>query len=169
MNIHVHVSSACTCYVRVHVQCKSRSLLFYHPLPPPNTPTLPPTQNLKPILPSIESVLNKLIQAGNDLLASVGEGSEAESSLDDGIRESQKRWYELVQSVDDRERAVQKVVNSWRAYSQCYDATRTFITEMTKIVGTEPVESSEGKLTVLPMYRVCTYTVHACYMYLYVL
>ncbi len=94
---------------------------------------------------------------GNELLARVGEGSNAENFLDESLKEYERRWYDLVKYVDERETAVQNVVNGWRAYSQCYDATRTFITEMTKMVGHDPLESSEGRITVLPMYRVCFY------------
>ena len=62
--------------------------------------------------------------------------------------------YNLVEKVDSQETAINKVLIAWRGYGSIYHAARTFISQMTKMVGTEPVESSNGNTSLLPTYRV---------------
>ena len=60
--------------------------------------------------------------------------------------------------LDQRESAANKVLINWRAYTDMYRGTQSFVTQMVKMVGTEPLEASGGNTTLLPTYRVCAVT-----------
>ena len=62
--------------------------------------------------------------------------------------------YNLVEKVEAQESSLRQLLISWRAYNTIYHAVRSFISQMTKMVGSEPVESSNGNTTLLPTYRV---------------
>ena len=62
--------------------------------------------------------------------------------------------YNLVSKVESLESSIRGLLIAWRAYSTIYHAARTFISQMTSMVGTEPVESSNGNTALLPTYRV---------------
>ena len=57
--------------------------------------------------------------------------------------------------LDQRESAANKVLINWRAYTDMHRGTQSFVTQMVKMVGTEPLEASGGNTTLLPTYRVC--------------
>ena len=61
-------------------------------------------------------------------------------------------------ALDQRESAGNKVLINWRAYTDMHRGTQSFITQMVKMVGTEPLEASGGNTTLLPTYRVCEVT-----------
>ena len=61
-------------------------------------------------------------------------------------------------ALDQRESAANKVLINWRAYTDMHRGTQSFITQMVKMVGTEPLEASGGNTTLLPTYRVCAVT-----------
>ncbi len=46
------------------------------------------------------------------------------------------------------------MLSDFKAFSGMYEGTQTFITQMTKMVGTEPLESSNGDNTLLTTYMV---------------
>ena len=50
-----------------------------------------------------------------------------------------------------------QVLNKWKGYTGQHAGTQAFITQMVKIVGTEPLESSNGNQTLLSTYRVSVY------------
>ena len=60
--------------------------------------------------------------------------------------------------LDQRESAANKVLINWRAYTDMHRGTQSFVTQMVKMVGTEPLEASGGNTTLLPTYRVCAVT-----------
>ena len=62
--------------------------------------------------------------------------------------------YNLVEKVESVERGINKVLIAWRAYGNMYHGARTFISQMTRMVGTEPVETSNGNTALLPTYKV---------------
>ena len=62
--------------------------------------------------------------------------------------------YNLVEKVESVERGINKVLIAWRAYGNMYHGARTFISQMTRMVGTEPVETSNGNTSLLPTYKV---------------
>ena len=47
-----------------------------------------------------------------------------------------------------------KVLINWRAYVDMHRGTQAFITQMVKMVGDEPLETSNGDVTLLPTYTV---------------
>ena len=62
--------------------------------------------------------------------------------------------------LDQRESAANKVLINWRAYTDMHRGTQSFVTQMVKMVGTEPLEASGGNTTLLPTYRVCAVTLY---------
>ena len=101
-----------------------------------------------------ETEAQRLVDLGNEILANVDSASEAEKHVDSRLSDSTTRWYNLVSLMDSQESAVNKVLIDWRAYVSMYHGTQAFITQMVKMVGTEPLESSNGNNTLLPTYRV---------------
>ena len=65
--------------------------------------------------------------------------------------------------LDQRESAANKVLINWRAYTDMHRGTQSFVTQMVKMVGTEPLEASGGNTTLLPTYRVCAVTSYTMY------
>ena len=59
-----------------------------------------------------------------------------------------------MEKVEGLESDIRKILITWRAYATIFHGARSFISQMTKMVGTEPVESSNGNITLLPTYRV---------------
>ena len=68
-----------------------------------------------------------------------------------------------MEKVEGLESDIRKILITWRAYATIFHGARSFISQMTKMVGTEPVESSNGNITLLPTYRVSELEhIHVC-------
>ena len=57
-------------------------------------------------------------------------------------------------SIDTRLADVDNVLISWRGYTKMRGGTQMFVQQMTKMVGSEPLESSHGDQSLLPTYMV---------------
>ena len=132
-------------------------LSLTHSLPSSSSPS-PSTQKLKDKCPRIEQDIQTLVNSGNDILGCVGEGDKAETYVDEALSSSTTRWSNLIIKLEEQESAVHKVLINWRAYTTCYGGTQSFISQMAKMVGVEPLESSNGDLLLLPTYRVREYS-----------
>ena len=75
-------------------------------------------------------------------------------------------------TIDVRLTDVDKVLINWKAYTKMRSGTQAFVTQMTKMVGTEPLESSHGDLSLLPTYMVWHNLLQSmpvsCYMHVHV-
>ena len=115
-------------------------------------------QQLKEQLPVREAEAQKLVDLGNEILQDVDTGSVAEKHVDTRLSETTERWYRLVGRLDTQESGVNKVLINWKAYVNMRHSVQTFISRMGGMVGSEPLESSNGDNTLLPQYRVSEVT-----------
>ncbi len=49
---------------------------------------------------------------------------------------------------------VLKVITDWNGYTGMVSSVRTFVSQMTKMVGPEPKDTSHGNATLIPKYVV---------------
>ena len=65
--------------------------------------------------------------------------------------------------LEDRVGAVGSVLISWRQYEGMYKGSMSFVNQMIKMVGLEPLESSNGDSMLLPKYLVSVLAwLHCC-------
>lgn len=98
--------------------------------------------------------MEQSLDLGNSILSNVDSNGDAENYVDECLEAMKNRWYTVISELDRQESMVNKVLINWRAYVQMFQGMQSFISQLVKMVGTEPLESSNGDHTLLPTYRV---------------
>lgn len=95
-----------------------------------------------------------LVECGDEIMNGSEKGGPTYSLVDGQLIEVTGRWHRLVPQLDARESVADRVLIAWRGYADMRHGVQAFITQMSRLVGSEPLESAGGDRSLLPTYKV---------------